>query len=400
MVPGHCEARPKRPLRIIMTVNAAWNIWNFRKSLLEALISDGHDVNILAPYDEFAPLLEKLGCRFVALPMDSKSLNPAQAVQLGLRMRREFAALRPDVILSFTIKNNLYGSFAARSLGSRFFPNVTGLGTAFLSGGILEWVAGKLYRSAFKNLPVVFFQNEDDAELFVSKKLVQQQQVRLLPGSGVDLSRFAATPYPPADKPVVFLMIARLLRQKGVAEYVEAARLVRSLDPNVRFQLLGATGTANRSAISLDTVKAWEHTHGIEYLGTSEDVRSLIADANCVVLPSYREGAPRTLIEAAAMARPTIATDVPGCRSVVDDGVSGILCPPRDAGGLAAACLRFLGLDQVDREAMGQAGRSKMEREFDDELIAHAYRDVIGHAMKAAPGGIKRIDDPTAPPPG
>ena len=181
-------------------------------------------------------------------------------------------------------------------------------------------------------------------------------------------------------------MIARLLRHKGVEEFVEAARLVRKQYPAVRFQLLGAAGTANRSAISLDTVQAWENTHGIEYLGTCQDVRSQIAEANCVVLPSYREGAPRTLIEAAAMGRPVIATDVPGCRSVVANGIGGLLCPPRDAGGLAAACVRFLELDQAEREAMGQAGRAKMEREFDQELIARAYREVIGQAMAAAPG--------------
>ena len=379
------EVRSDRPLRIIMTVNAAWNIWNFRRPLVSALIADGHEVTVLAPDDEFAAKLTGLGAKFIPLPMQLKSLNPASHVALAWRMRRVFAKIQPDAVLSYTIKNNIYGAFAARSLGQQFIPNVTGLGTAFLSGGILQTLAQLLYRSAFAGLPVVFFQNEDDRDLFLGNGLLQPRQARLLPGSGIDLAHFAASPYPHAGRPPVFLMIARLLRQKGVEEYVEAARLVRNRYPNARFQLLGAADAANRSAINLDTVEAWEHTHGIEYLGTSQDVRAQLADANCVVLPSYREGAPRTLIEAAAMARPVIATDVPGCRSVVDDGVSGILCPARDAAGLAAACIRFLELDQAEREAMGQAGRAKMEREFDQELIARAYREVIGQVMEAAP---------------
>ena len=382
---GHCEVRPRRPLRIIMTVNAAWNIWNFRRPLLSALLADGHQVTVLAPDDEFATKLTGLGARFMPLPMQLKSLNPARHAALAWRMRRVFSKIQPDVVLSYTIKNNIYGAFAARSLGQRFIPNVTGLGTAFLSGGILQTLAQLLYRSAFAGLPVVFFQNEDDRDLFLGNGLLQPRQARLLPGSGIDLAHFAASPYPHPDSSPVFLMIARLLRHKGVEEFVEAARLVRKQYPAVRFQLLGAADAANRSAINLDTVKAWEHTHGIEYVGTSQDVRAQIADANCVVLPSYREGAPRTLIEAAAIARPVIATDVPGCRSVVDDGVSGILCPARDAAGLAAACIRFLELDQAEREAMGQAGRAKMEREFDQELIARAYREVIGQVMEAAP---------------
>ena len=381
---GCSEVQSGRRLRIIMTVNAAWNIWNFRRPLLSALIADGHEVTVLAPEDEFAAKLKGLGCRFIPLPMRLKSLNPASHVALAWRMRRVFAAIQPDIVLSYTIKNNIYGAFAARSLGIPFIPNVTGLGTAFLSGGFLQSMAQLLYRIAFAKLPVVFFQNEDDRSLFLDQRLVQPWQAQLLPGSGIDLAYFADKPFPDASKPVVFLMIARLLRHKGVEEYVEAARLVREHYPDARFQLLGAADAANRSAISLDTVQAWENTHGIEYLGTSQDVRSQIADANCVVLPSYREGAPRTLIEAAAMARPVIATDVPGCRTIVDDGVSGILCLPRDAGSLADVCLRFLKLSQTEMLAMGLSGRSKMEREFDQEIVAAAYRQVLAQVKPNA----------------
>lgn len=373
-----------RPLRIVMTVNAAWNIWNFRRPLLMALLADGHEVTILAPADEYAARLEALGCRFCPLDMDIKGINPVRDAAFAWHMRTQFVALQPDLILSYTIKNNVYGAVAARSLGIPFVPNVTGLGTAFLSGGLLQLLAQWLYRAAFAKLAVVFFQNEDDRRLFLERRLVRAEQARLLPGSGIDLQHFAAKPYPEAGKPPVFLMIARLLRDKGVHEFIEAARLVRKRYPDARFQLLGAADAANRSAINLDTVHGWQITHGIEYHGTSEDVRFDIANAHCVVLPSYREGAPRTLIEAAALARPVIATDVPGCRAVVDDGANGFLCSPRSGESLAEACFRFLALDRENQVALGQAGRRKMEQEYDQTLVTRAYREVLAQVAGGA----------------
>lgn len=368
----------------MLTVNAAWNVWNFRRPVISALIADGHRVSVLAPSDEFAPALERLGCRFIPLRMDLKGLNPARDMVLVWRFRRLFAKHRPDAILGFTIKNNLYGAVASRSLGIPFIPNVTGLGTAFLSGGPLQSLAKSFYRAAFASLPVVFFQNEDDRGLFVDNRLVAQEQARVLPGSGIDLDHFAAAPYPDKGRPPVFLMIARLLRDKGVHEFVKAAGIVRQRHPEARFQLLGAADAANRTAIDLETVRGWHAKHTIEYLGTSDDVREQIAAANCVVLPSYREGAPRTLIEAAAMARPIVATDVPGCRAVVDEAKSGFLCEVRDAKSLADACVRFLELDRQEQAAMGQAGRKKMEREFDQAIVADAYRAVLRDLIPVA----------------
>jgi glycosyltransferase involved in cell wall biosynthesis len=375
---GFMGLDPPPETRIVMSVNAAWNIWNFRRSLVEALLAEGCEITVLAPDDDAAAKLEATGCRFQPLRMSVKGLNPVEGLRLFGQFRRVFRRLRPDVILSFTIKNNIFGALAAKSVGSTFVPNVTGLGTAFLSGGALEWVAILLYRAAFRKLPVVFFQNRDDRDLFVSRGLVTAGQTRLLPGSGIDLNRFAAAPYPAEDAAPVFLMIARLLRDKGVLEYVEAARIVKERQPQARFRLLGAAGAENRTAIDRGTVKGWEDEGVIEYLGTAEDVRPMIAAAHCVVLPSYREGAPRTLIEAAAMARPLIATDVPGCRAVVNPGETGFLCEARSGADLAARCLEFLALDQEARAAMGRAGRKKMEREYSEEIVIDSYRQVIG----------------------
>lgn len=379
-------------MHILMTVNAAWNVWNFRRSLVSALIADGHRITVLAPPDHSVPRLEELGCRCLPLEMNVKGLNPIEDLGLAPRLRRLFRAERPDIVLSYTIKNNIFGAMAAKTLGIPFVPNVTGLGTAFLSGGFLQTVAEILYRLAFRKLPRVFFQNQDDRELFIDRRLVRREQSRLLPGSGIDLEYFAAAPMPPADEPPVFLMVARLLRDKGVIEFVEAARRIKAQRPDVRFQLLGAVGAENRTAVDAATVQGWVDDNIVEYLGTTLDVRPQLAAASCVVLPSYREGAPRTLIEAAAMARPLIATDVPGCRAVIDRDVSGYFCAVRDAESLATSMRRFLDLSATARAAMGRAGRSKMERDFDQTLVVRAYRQAI-----AALTGLENGDEWTAP---
>lgn len=367
----------------MMTANAAWNIWNFRRPLVEAFLNDGHCVTIVAPADDSVSDLEALGCRFRSLAMDPKGLNPYDGWVLFQRFKQLFRAEKPDVILSYTIKNNIFGAMGARAAGSPFIPNVTGLGTAFLSGGVIRKIAEQLYRRAFDALPIVFFQNEDDRDLFVNLRLVRPDQARMLPGSGIDLARFAAVELPPPHEPPILLMIARLLRDKGVVEFVEAARQVKAQQADVRFQLLGAIGSENRTAIDAATVQGWERDGTLEHLGVTTDVRPYIAAANCVVLPSYREGAPRTLIEAAAMARPLIATDVPGCRAVVDRDLSGFLCEVRSADSLAAAMRRFLVLPHAAQAVMGRAGRAKMEREFDEAIVVRAYRDAVSALTKA-----------------
>jgi glycosyltransferase involved in cell wall biosynthesis len=364
-------------MKIMLTVNAAWNIWNFRRPLVEALAGDGHMVTVLAPPDDAVPELERLGCRVRPLKMSVKGLNPLEDLKLQRRFSRIFREERPDAVLSYTIKNNIFGARAAKPAGVPFLPNITGLGTAFLSGKFLQTLTEQLYRRSFAALPVVFFQNEDDLDLFLERRLVRSEQARLLPGSGIDLHRFAPARMPAPGEPPVFLMIARLLRDKGVVEFVEAARRVRARHPYARFQLLGAVASENRTAIDYPMLEAWVAEGAVEYLGTTMDVRPAIAASTCVVLPSYREGAPRTLIEAAAMARPLITTDVPGCRAVVDRDQSGFLCDARSADSLAAAMERFLALPPRAQETMGAAGRAKMEREYDQALVVDAYRAAL-----------------------
>lgn len=374
-------------MHILLTVNAAWNIRNFRWPILRALIARGDRVTVLAPADASVVEIEAAGARFIPLRMRPGALGPLDNFAVAGQIRRALVRERPDVVLSWTIKNNIFGAFSARLHKVPFIPNVSGLGTAFLSGRALRMFAEGLYRLAFAGLETVFFQNDEDRALFVSRGLVPAHAARLLPGSGIDLSAFAPQPLP--DGPQVFLMIARLLHDKGVREFVQAARLVRSERPDVRFRLVGDLSPANRSAVPLETVERWRSEGVVELPGPVADVRPEIAAAQCVVLPSYREGAPRTLIEGAAMARPAIATDVPGCRAVVDDGRSGLLCEARDPRALAAACRAFLAMTPAKRAAMGRAGRAKMEAEFDERLVVATYLAAIDQAAgkpRDAPG--------------
>ncbi len=364
-------------MHILITVNAAWNIWNFRRGLVHALIADGHRITLLAPADEAVPKLKDIGVRFIHLDMNVKGLNPIDDIALLYNFNRIFQMERPDLILGYTIKNNIFGSVSAQYCKIPFIPTVTGLGTAFLSNGALQAMVKGLYRWSFRHLSVVFFQNPEDRDMFVSLGLVECGKAHVLGGSGIDLAEFAITELPERSDVLTFLFIGRLLRDKGVMELVDAARLIKAKFPATRIQLLGPADSSNRSAISAETIQKWVNEGLVEYLGSTNDVRPYIATAHCVVLPSYREGAPRTLIEAAAMARPVIATDVPGCRSVVENGSTGFLCEARNCLSLASCMEKFMKLLPEQMAKMGKAGRKKMEREYDEVIIVRAYRDAI-----------------------
>jgi glycosyltransferase involved in cell wall biosynthesis len=370
--------------RVVVSINTSWNIVNFRAGLVSALRSHGFEIVAASPVDAHTARLPGLGCRHVPLAMDNKGTNPLKDIGLFLRYLRLMRSERPDVYLGWTIKPNIYGSLAARLFGIPCINNVSGLGTAFLRDGWLTRVARLLYRTALNRSVCVFFQNRDDRDLFVGARLVRAEQARLLPGSGVDLGRFApAPPAPrPADEGPVFILVARLLWDKGVGEYVKAARRVKARAPQARFRLLGFLDVENRTAVPRETVEGWEREGLIDYLGATDDVRPHIADADCVVLPSYREGTPRSLLEAAAMARPLIATDVPGCREVVDDGVNGWLCRARDAEDLADRMLRFVDSSEERRIEMGRQSRLKAERQFDEHVVFDAYLDAIKCALE------------------
>jgi glycosyltransferase involved in cell wall biosynthesis len=371
------ELRMHRP-KVLIVLNKAWNLYNFRAGLIRALDQAGYEVVAAAPEDEYASRLPALGCRFVALPQSNHGTSVLGELALIVRFWRLLRRERPDFYLGFTVKPNTYGSALAGLMGIRVINNIAGLGTAFIRGGWLGRVVQALYRFSLQRSAKVFFQNSTDRDLFLTRGLVRAGQVGLLPGSGVDLQRFAASAMPDAggageSAPVRFLLVARLLLDKGVLEYVQAARTVRAAYPQARFQLLGFLDEANPRGVRRAELAQWVSEGVVEYLGTTDDVRPYLAQAHCVVLPSYREGTSRALLEAAAMARPLIATDVPGCREVVDDGVTGYLCQVKSSVSLAEQVMRFLALSPVEKAGMGQAGRAKMEREFGEGVVTTAY---------------------------
>jgi len=377
---AHAESVPSTaPGRtIVVSANSCWNIFNFRAGLIRALQGRGYRIVVAAPDDEYRSKVEHLGVGFTAVPINSAGLSVIEDLRLLARYVRVFRQLKPFAFLGFTAKPNIYGSLAARLTGVKVINNVSGLGTVFIKRGPLTALVTQLYRFALRSSSTIFFHNPDDLQLFVGKRIVPRDRAQLLPGSGVDLERFKPRPaVAPSDAAFRFLMVGRLLWDKGVAEYVEAARMVRRSHSDARFQILGRVGADNRTAVPSPVVERWQAEGIIDYLGESDDVRTAMEQADCIVLPSYREGLPRALLEGSAMGKPLIATDVPGCRDVVEDGKTGYLCAERSADSLAAAMLKMIGTTVNERLGMGELGRRKIEQEYCETRVVDKYLEAL-----------------------
>ncbi|MEX3954901.1 glycosyltransferase family 4 protein [Trinickia sp. EG282A] len=363
----------KRPLSVCLVCNTAWAIYTYRHGLIRTLVGKGATVTVIAPRDRTFTLLEEMGCHCIDLFVASKGTNPRDDLRTLFELYRHYRKVAPDVVFHYTIKPNIYGSVAAWLARVPSIAVTTGLGYVFIQKSRAAVVAKALYRFAFRFPREVWFLNRDDEAAFLHARLLAHpERARLLNGEGVDLDHFAFTPLPRKQN-FTFILIGRLLWDKGVGEYVDAARALRARHPQARFQLLGPTGVDNPSAITLEEVRAWEREGIVEYLGEAHDVREHIANADCVVLPSYREGVPRTLMEASSMGRPIVATDVPGCRDVVDDGETGLLCEARNAASLAEKLERMMAMSHDDRSAMGERGRVKVAAEFDEAAVVARY---------------------------
>ena len=364
--------------KIVICANTAWNLWNFRRNLIRSLVERGFEVVAVAPYDSFAELLPSLGCRFVHLEMDNGGTNPIADIALYFAFKRLFKIERPDVFLGYTIKPNIYGSLAANRFNIGVINNIAGVGAVFINKSILTPIVEFLYRKGLKRSWQVFFQNNDDREQFIKGGQVDAAKATCLPGSGIDLAEHAFEPAAPMEgRKFRFLFVGRMLRNKGVVEFEAAARSLKSSLPDVEWTMLGSVDVPNPTSISQSDVDAWQASGSVRYLGFMDDVRPELARADCVVLPSYREGTPRSLLEAAAIGRPIITTDTPGCRNVVDDGSNGYLCRAADPADLAEKMLRMVSSTEQQRLAMGRAGREKMVREFDIQLVIDKYASAI-----------------------
>lgn len=364
--------------KIFLVSRCAWTLYNFRAGLIHALKDTGHIVVAAgAGGDGYESKVESLGIVYVRLPIDKRGMHPGADLKLFWNLYRWYRRERPDIVHHFTIKPVIYGSIAARIAGvPKIVNTVTGLGYVFTEekGFLLRTVVKLIYRLALSCATFTFFQNKEDQALFLKKHMVSYKKSGLLRGSGVDIKRFSPqyglnkSKVILHEKSLTFLMIARLLRHKGVYEFVEAARLLKLNYKDVKFQLLGGRDERNPSVVSKKDLEIWKKEGVVEWLGEAEDIRPLLADADVVVLPSYREGTPRSLLEAAAMGKPLVASDVVGCREVVEDGMNGFLVPPKDGVSLAVAMEKMIQNPRLCFQ-MGMAGREKIVREFDEVKV-------------------------------
>jgi len=384
---------------VCVAANTTWYVYNFRRRLIAELVEQGYEVVALSPADRYVQFLQKLGIRHVDLSLDNGSTNPFREAASLLSMFVALRKAKPTVLLTYTPKINIYGSIAARMLGVPAIANLSGLGRAFVAGGWLKFVTKRLYGVALKQPSVIFFQNEEDRKVLVGAGLVDPARAKRLPGSGVDLERFRPVACSRDTGQFVFLLAGRLLWDKGVGEFVDAARAVKEQFPQAEFRLLGFVDVQNPSAVSRAQVDQWDAGGVVRYLGATDDVRPHYAAADCVVLPSYyREGVPRTLLEAASMGIPIITTDSAGCRDTVEDGVTGLLVRPRDPIDLASKMGKMLCLTQDDRRLMGERGRSKMCREFDERIVIEHYLSAISEIRRDAKVRRHRRGNPNAYP--
>ena len=361
---------------IVFSGNNAWGMWNFRSILIKHFVDKGFRVTVTAPYDEmYFKKFEEIGCDTYDIPIDAKGINPVTDLRLILNYRKLLKKLNPNLSVTYTIKPNIYASIATESLGIKYLPVTTGLGYTFLANGIVPQIARMLYKYAFRKAEQVWFLNKDDIATFKAAGLIADEKIVQLYGEGVDTEHFAPKPLPAEEQ--IFLFVGRMLKDKGVVEYADAARILKKKYPNVRFQLLGAVWPDNPAAIAEEEIRTWEKEGIVEYLGRTSDVRTYIEKAMCVVLPSYREGVPCTLMEAASMARPLVATDVPGCHEVVVDGYNGYLCEVKNAEDLAAKMERVILMSHEERIAMGMNGRQLMIDKFDIKHVIAQYEMIF-----------------------
>jgi len=364
--------------KIVLSSNTSWSIFNFRFGLIKELLKN-YEVIVVAPKDEYSEKLIDLGCKYYDIYIDRKGTNPINDLKAFWQYYRLYKKIKPDITLHFTIKPNIYGNFASQLLRIPVINNITGLGTLFIKKNFITYLAEIMYKIAFRN-SFVFFQNKEDKELFVQKKLVKRYDV--LPGSGINVEKFKPIKIEKKDNIFKFLLIARMIWDKGVREYVEAAKFVRQKYKNVEFLLLGPVGVDNPTAIPKEQIDKWQKEGLVKYLGTTDDVRNMIAMADCVVLPSYREGMPKALLEAAAMEKPLIATNIAGCKEVVEDGINGYLCRVKDSKDLADKMEKMLNLSEDKRRAMGKAGRQKIINQFDENIVIKKYLKIISQILK------------------
>ena len=363
----------KRNIAVI--ANNDVGLYNFRKELIEILLQDA-DIHIIMPYGERVEDFKKMGCFFYDTPLERRGKNPFQDLKLLKKYSDILQQIKPDCVLTYTIKPNIYGGYIARKKKIPYICNITGLGSALENPGILQKLTLRMYRAALKNVSCVFFQNQENYEFF-KKNQVTNRKKKVIPGSGVNLSKFKMQDYPD-DRIIRFLFISRVMREKGVEEYLEVARHIKAKYENVEFGILGMC--EEQYEMRLEEL---EQQGIVRYYGQQPDIIPFLEKSHCTIHPSfYPEGMSNVCLESAACGKVVITTDRSGCRETVTDGVTGYIVKQQDVDDLEKKVEQFLSLDREERIAMGKAAREKMEKEFDRNIIIDAYLKEIDSALE------------------
>ena len=355
-------------MKILVLTNNFSGLHSFRKEVMKALRDAGHEVVISAPFDEKKSYFEEIGCKLVDTQFNRTGTNPIQDLGLILQYQKIIKQLKPNVVLSYTIKPNLYGGMACRLCNTPQIANITGLGSAVENPGWLQKLTIFLYKVGLKKTEIVFFQNRANLEFCKAYSMVKGQ-VRLIPGSGVNLQYHHFQAYPSSEEPIRFIFISRLMREKGIEEYLAAAQNIRSNHPNTEFHILGRCEENYQEIID-----KMQNEGIIIYHGPQPDVRPYIGKSWCTIHPSfYPEGMSNVLLESCAAGRPIITTSRPGCGEIVDDGSNGFVVKEQDSNDLVQKIERFIALPYNQKVIMGQKGRNKVEQEFDRQIVVKAY---------------------------
>ncbi len=362
--------------KIFFASNTAWFLYNFRLSLIRFLINKGYVVYVCAPFDKYVALLVKNGCLHEEINLNRSGVNFFSEIILFISYIRILIRIKPNIVLSFTIKPVIYTSFACLLLNIKYICTVTGLGSSFISRGLLKYLLIFLYKVSLLNAQKIIFINKFDEKFFLENKIIKVRQSNLINGEGVDLNLFKYSEYIP-KKITTFLFIGRLIADKGLYEYYSAACTIKKNYDNVIFQVLGPFDYDNKSSINSRIINSWHKN--VEYLGESDNVIPYIINSTCVVLPSYREGSPKSLLESAAIGRPIITTNTPGCNEIVINHYNGYLCEPKNYSDLVRCMEIIINLDNNRIINLGRNGRKLVEDNYSDEYLIFNYAKLIEH---------------------
>ena len=349
-------------MKILILANFDVGLYQFRRELIAELLKN-NQVFISLPYGKLVDKLVEMGCEFIDTPLDRRGINPLKDFKLIRSYYSIINDIEPDLVITYTIKPNIYGGFVCKIKKVPYAINITGLGTAFERDVILRKMVTMMYKVSLKKAKIVFFENSENQGIFIDEKIVTQNQTCLLNGAGVNLDYYTYSEYPHNDK-VHFLFVGRVMKEKGIDELLDAMQSLIKEGKNCCLDVVGPCEDDYE-----DILKEHEQEGWLKYFGYQDDVRSFVQSCDCFVLPSYHEGMANTNLESAAMGRPVITSNIPGCREAVIDGITGLLCESKNVSSLYVALTRIIELDSAERKKMGVAGRKHMCKVFDKNKV-------------------------------